>query len=194
MSNLISLLLILASFGVLFGYVQPTYGDATGSAVLTEQSIVELKETMAGYADALNKTKEIEKERTGLLQKYNEIPLADRSRLEKLLPDHIDSVRLIIDINTIAAQYGMTLRNIGLTDGKSVSSKASGSTIGPKDDKVKGVELKFSVSGAYNEFRSFMKDLEQSLRLVDVESVNFSAGDEDTYTYTLSIVTYRLNL
>ncbi len=192
MSNFISIVLIIASVGLFFGYVNPTYGALTGNPELKDRSIYELKEEKAQYVDALNKTKEIEQVRTGLLEEYTRIPIESRDRLEKLLPDHIDSVRLIIDVNNIASQYEMTLKNISLTGLDSGTADARSLAIGPGGERFKAVGLKFSVTGSYEDFRSFIHDLEQSLRIVDIETVVFSAPD-DVYEYAITVSTYRLN-
>ncbi len=204
MSNLISILLLIASVGIFLGYVNPTYSGITGATVLKDKSIAELKVQRDEYADALQKTREIEQVRTGLLEKYNHIPLEERERLEKLLPDHIDSVRLIIEVNNIASTYGMTLKNIGLTDSDlaqksstALTPALSGAlitdgTIGPQEKHVKPVGLKFNVSGSYDNFRAFLKDLESNLRLVDVVAVTFSAGKEGLPDYSVTVSTYRL--
>src|SRR3989338_7722833 len=130
MSNIISTILPISSLGVFFGYINPAYGALTGAQELTGRSVKELKEERSRYIDAMNKTREIEDARKGLLSKYNGILIEDRERIEKLLPDHIDSVRLIIDINNVASQYWMTLKNITLTGVETRQSPAS-SNIGP---------------------------------------------------------------
>ena len=192
MSNLISIFLILASVGVFFGYVNPTYRAITGNIELSERSISELKEERGRYIDALNKTKEIEQARTGLLEEYARIPADGREKLEKLLPDHIDSVRLIIDVNNIAAQYGMKLKNISLTQSDKAAALVASLALGPVEEHFKSVGLKFGVEGSYDNFRSFIRDLEQSLRLVDIETVSFSSR-EDLYEYVVAVSTYRLS-
>jgi uncharacterized membrane protein YqhA len=63
--------------------------------------------------------------------------------------------------------------------------------------------MKFTVTGKYESFLSFLKDLEQNLRVVDVKSIDFkvpnsivsSSGkvtDTDIYDYSLEIQTYWL--
>lgn len=192
MSNLISIFLILASVGVFFGYVNPTYRAITGNTELSERSINELKEERGRYIDALNKTKEIEQARTGLLEEYARIPADGRERIEKLLPDNIDSVRLIIDVNNIAAQYGMRLKNISLAQSGAETTPATSLALGPVEEHFKSVGLKFGVEGSYDNFRSFIRDLEQSLRLVDIETISFSSN-ENIYEYVIAISTYRLS-
>lgn len=191
MTNLTATILILASLGLFFGYVNPTYRGATGSASLAEKSVTELREERVRYADALQKTREIEVARTGLLEKYNSIPAEDREKILKLLPDHIDSVRLIIDINNIAAQYEMTLKNITLTEGLEKGA-AAGGTIGPSEPLYAMVGLKFSLRGSYDNFRSFLRDSEKSLRLMDVTTLAFAAKEERAYDYDVTVSTYRL--
>lgn len=192
MSNLISIFLILTSIGVFFGYINPTYGGTTGATELQGRSIRELKEEQGRYVDALQKTKEIEQARTGLLEQFARIPANGKERLEKLLPGHIDSVRLIIDINNIAAQYGMTLKNISLDKPDTAAASETSRELGPLTERFKAVGLKFSVEGSYDNFRSFVRDLEQSLRLVNIDTISFSSSEE-VYGYSIGISTYHLN-
>lgn len=201
MSNLVSSLLILASIGLFLVYVNPTYRKDTGSSNWKEQSVKELLTTRVRYREALDKTREIETARTGLLEKYNGISQDNRDKLQKLLPDHVDSVRLILDVNNIAAQYGMALKNIALTGSEGASAEATAPVsalaeneraIGPTGALYKPVEFKFSVSGSYDTLRSFLRDLEKSLRLIDVRSLSFSAAGDNGYDYTAVISTYRL--
>ena len=191
MSNLISILLLVASLGIYFGYSSPTYGGATLSTDLGGKSIAELKEERARYLDALEKTREIEEVRIGLLDKYNRIPDTSKEDLLKLLPDHIDSVRLIIDIANIASQYDMTLKNIGLINPDSEQETTS-DTFGPQEGHTKPVGLKFNVAGSYDNLRAFIRDLEISLRLLDVSSLAFTAGPDGSVDYAFTISTYRL--
>ncbi len=191
MTNLTAIILILASLGLFIFYVNPTYREETGASVPAEKSIKELQNDRSEYEEALEKSREIEIARTGLIAQFNSISEENKERLLKLLPDHIDSVRLIIDINTIAAQYEMTLKNIDIVEGSETGSSAEG-TIGPSEELYGKVSFAFSLSGPYEKFRSFLRDLEQSLRLIDVTSVAFGTGKEGVYDYQMTIHTYRL--
>lgn len=186
--------LILASLGIFFGYIHPAYGGANEGADIRAKSVKELKEEQARYVDALAKASDIEERLSGLLAVYNKIPADDREKLEKLLPDHIDSVRLIIDVNNIASQHGLTLRNITLTE---EPGRAPQGSVGPSEKKFSKVGLRFAVSGSYESFRSFLEDLERSLRLVDVETLGFTAKEDPVtgasdYDFSVVIATYKL--
>ncbi|MDO8564711.1 MAG: type 4a pilus biogenesis protein PilO [bacterium] len=190
MSNVVSIILLVIGAGLFVGYINPTYRGATGSSVMAEKSVQELRLERVRYATALTKTREIEVARTGLLEKYNSIAEEDREKLQKLLPDHVDSVRLILDVNNIAAQYGMTLKNITLTDAGGEDSEDG--ELGPQEVRSEPVEFKFSVSGTYDNLRSFLTDLEQSLRLIDIRNLTFTSPGTAIYDYTVTIATYRL--
>ncbi|HEY4500601.1 MAG TPA: hypothetical protein VJH25_02285, partial [Candidatus Paceibacterota bacterium] len=77
MSNIISIVLILASIGLFFGYVDPTYVE-----------IREQNREKTDYDRALNNSKQLQAERDKLLEKYNEMSEVDRGDLTKLLPDN----------------------------------------------------------------------------------------------------------
>jgi hypothetical protein len=55
------------------------------------------------------------------------------------------------------------------------------------------VTLGFSVNGSYGVFQSFLVDLAQSLRVVDITSVTVGAGDRPgSYQYNIEVKTYWL--
>ena len=86
-------------------------------------------------------------------------------------------------------------KNITLTDATGEQAAApSSAAIGPQGGRVKEVGLQFSVTGSYENFRMFLKDLEQSLRIVDVRTMNFGASKEDEYSYSVTLSTYKLNI
>ncbi len=193
MSNFASTLFLLAAVGLFVGYLNPAYSAITGATDMSEKSVMELRAERTQYEDALLKAREVEEARTGLLQAYNAIPQADLARLETLLPDYLDSVRFIIDINTLASAYGMTLKNVIVEEtGAAKGKTASASAIGPLPKTSQSIGLKFTVSGEYSDFRSFFGDLEQSIRLADARKVEFSARPDGLYDFSVTIDTYRL--
>jgi hypothetical protein len=187
MSNIISFILILASAGLFFGYVDPLYSGSRGQNVpVNELSIKELSQKRVEYDTALYNSKELQAEKEKKLNKYNEVPEKERERLEKLIPDNIDNVRLIIDIDEMAASHGMKIRNF-----KTVTDDAK-DTVGA-DNRVYGtLTLTFSTSATYPTFLTFIKDLERSLRLIDITSVTFAAGEGSIYDYNVTVKTYWL--
>jgi hypothetical protein len=175
MSTIVSIVLILASFGLFFGYFDPTFGK------IKEARVEKLE-----YDRALTKSEELRAERDKLLKKYNAIAPVDQDRLAKLVPDNIDNVRLIIDIDEMAKTYGMRIRNF-----KADASQKS-DTIGKDSGAYGTLKLSFSTTASYTTFLAFLHDLERSLRLIDVVSVSFLPNDAGLYDYNVSVKTYWL--
>src|SRR5581483_346257 len=110
-------------------------------------------------------------ERDKLLDRFNKMDKEDLDKLSKLLPDHIDNVRLIIDIDEMAKKYGMRIRNF------TADASEKRVTIGKDATPYGTLTLSFSTTAPYNTFLAFMHDLEHSLRIIDVTGVQFGVND-----------------
>lgn len=174
--NIISIIMVLASFGLFFVYADPTYSD-----------IKTLSTEKADYKRALDNSKALQAERDKFLDQYNAIDAADRARLNKALPDNIDNVRLIIDIDETAKKYGMRIRNFR-------AEAASESQVIGVDSGLYGtLTLSFTTTASYNTFLAFAKSLEQSLRVIDISAISFASSDTNSlYDYNVTIKTYWL--
>ena len=179
MKTISSLILVVAAVVVFVMYTNPQYQD-----------IKALQSEAADYSEALDKSKTLLAERDNLQKIYKQISPDNLDKLNKLVPNSVDNVRLVIDINGIAARRGLAPRDIKIN---SADSAKTVSTLGPNASGYGSIDLSFNVSAPYNTFIDFMKDLEQSLRLVDVTAVSFSSTDKgDTYDYSVSLRTYWL--
>ena len=168
------------------------------------KSIDELKTTQQSYNNALDNSKSLEIARDELTKKYNSITLDDLNKVKKLLPDNVDNIRLILEIEKIALPYGMALKDVrynatpseNTNDPKAVVRGATGEA----SKKYGSWDLEFSVSTNYNNFLNFTRDLEKNLRIVDITSLQFdSAGSlnanrsiPEIYKFNYKIKTYWL--
>jgi Tfp pilus assembly protein PilO len=214
MNTILPIAIIIGSIWLFFGYTSPTYSGVTGSSNNEGKSIVELKSEEAEYLNALDKATQVAKVRDDLLAKLSTLKKDDSNKLIKLIPDHIDSVRLIIDINNVAAKYGMSLSNIVLsapgadetkpsqvsspnpTDGGAPSPvnesdmNALSQGLGPDNNLYDSIKLSFNVSGSYGNFIKFLGELQQSLRIVDITAVSFGLPETSSATnHSLSATT-----
>ncbi len=171
------IILVIVAFGLFFGYIDPTY-----------KQIRELRAKEKTYDEALNQSRELQKVRDSLLSRYNTFSKQDLDRLKKLLPDHVDNVRLILDIDSIASKYNMRTRNVTI----SKASSEDANVIGSNQSEVDSVVLSFSVTATYDNFIKFIKDLESSLRIVDLVGFSFSATEGEAFNFNISIKTYWL--
>ncbi len=179
MKWILPIFFIIASVGLFVGYIDGSYNE-----------VKLLRAEVQNFDEALKKSKELQALRDALLSRYNTFSSSDLERLEKLLPDNIDNVRLVLELDNIAARYGMRVSNVAISS--DVSSGEEG-TIGPQNRLYDDVILSFAVSGTYDNFIAFMKDLEKSLRVVDITSLSFDGGpDEFAYNFAVSVRTYWL--
>ena len=187
--------MIVVAVGLFFSFTDPIYRGTDPQ----DPGIQVLQAEIAKYDEAITKSNELVKERDRLLAVKNNMDSGDRADLERVLPDSIDNIRLLIDIDNIALRYGMVLKNLRFTgDGGSKSSgggqKTSDQTLNISgDDKVGSVTFGFAVSSKYDTFKQFLRDLEKSLRLIDVTSLTVKASQtQDYYDYDVTIKTYWL--
>ncbi len=157
-----------------------------------------LRETVVSFDGRLETADKLKASREDLITRYNSISKADLDNLKILLPDSVDNIRLIIQLDSLATKNGMSsLRGVQYDE-----VKASDPTkVEPNVTLQKPYgefAISFETSGQYKNFLSFISDLEQNLRLVDVVSVKFSApegsesGAGDSLKYTVKLKTYWL--
>lgn len=191
LTALIALVIAAAIFIV---YTRPAY--TTAKAIQAEVS---------QYDAALDKSRELQELKRSLLARYNTFGTDQLARLSKLLPDHIDNVRLTLDLDSMAARHGMAIQNVTLnTPAKKTDDKKAPTilgTLGTKQREYDSLTLQFVTAGTYSDFVSFMNDLESSLRIVDIVALTIepsgtgnqsTVSEEPFYRYSVSIRTYWL--
>lgn len=184
--TIISTVGIVISLGIFVWYTKPTYDQAQAS-----------QKQIAEYDAALVKANELQERKTALLDKYNKFEPGDRDRLQKLLPDHVDNVRLILDLDNIAQRRGMALQNVVVsTPGTGQTAQTALGTISSSKQKYDTLTTKFSTQGTYLALQQLITDLETSLRIIDVTSLKVGAGavtqGEPTYAFEVTLRTYWL--
>ncbi|MBI2047786.1 MAG: hypothetical protein HYT27_01470 [Parcubacteria group bacterium] len=175
--QIVPIVLILASLAIFSFFIVPQY------AKLKEE-----RQQIASLNDALNNSRRVQAVRDTLLTSYNNIGDEDLDRLKKILPDHVDNVRLILEIDRIASRNAMILKNVATQNS---AGDAPGS-FGPNDALFGKIRMGFSLIGRYESLVNFLTELEQSLRVVDIVALSFSRGQGDLYEYELELNTYWL--
>ena len=188
---MLKIILATAGFAVsgalFFLYTQPTYDEASR----VNQEIVR-------YDEALSKATDVQTRSEDLNTKFNAIPKELQERLKKMLPDHVDNVRLILDLDHLAGLHGMALQNVGINLTSEGATKGTAIGAAASHEKFDSLTMKFTVSGTYQEFMRFLTDIESSLRIVDVIQLSISGGttplgqNEPLYNFDFLIRTYWL--
>lgn len=187
MSRMITAAVILLAAGaIFFFYTQPTYDSLQQARAQSDE-----------YDQALAKAAELQQLKQTLLSRYNSFSPADLSRLQTMLPDSVDNIRLILDLDNMAEKYGMALQNVVINAPMSAPAGAI-NTLSTGGQKYTSLTMQFSTQGTYSQFKLFLNDLQQSLRIVDLEQLAIQAGapapkgGEPTFTFNMTVRTYWL--
>lgn len=179
MKNYVPIILILTVIGLFFSYIDPKW-----------EAVKELKVERTNYEEALENSRKLREERDKLVTIEQAIGAENKAKLFRLLPDNIDNIRLIIDIDNVASRYGLGIRDFGTK----VDSDNQAIDVAVTPYGV--LSFSFSTTGTYNAFTAFLRDLERSLRLVDAVKIVFSVPDDeegsDFYDYDVTVKTYWL--
>lgn len=185
-------LLIIISVAAFIVYINPTYAE------------VKLKRAeSAQYDEALTNSRQLQEERDLLSEKYRTLSPEDLERLNRMLPDNADNIRLILNIQQMAQTYGMAISSIKFdaetvkpANGTASSTSAVSAVDATKAQRDYGdFEIEFTTTGSYDNFQKFLEDMERSLRITDIQSVTFGSEVDATkqgYTYTVKLLAYWL--
>lgn len=178
---LMPFLFLVTSGGLFLTWINPRYKE-----------IQVAREEIARLEELNVKATTLRDDRARLLAKYQSIGDEQERRLMKLLPDHADNIQLLLDIKNAAATYGITIQDISL---EGEGQKKVGKTTKVTESALYGeTQVGFSVEARYPDFVSFLRDIEQSLRLVDVRELTVSQEESvsDRQKYELTVATYWL--
>lgn len=180
--RVLPLLALFLSIGIFFVYVSPAW---SGPIATTKANIASDNEALA--AAERYKTQENE-----LAKAKSDINQENLDRLETFLPDSVDNVRLILDLNALAAKSGLSLSNIDVakiaienTSALDALPSASANTLG-------SANLTLSAVGTYKALQTFLDGIEMSERLLDVSDITFNGSETGIYTYKLTLRLYWL--
>lgn len=183
-SHILPIVALLIAAGIFFVYVSPTW---SGSIALTKQGI-------ATDVQALAAADEYTENQSTLASARDAIDPANLARIETFLPDSVDNVGLILNINALAARSGLSLSNIDVAKGGTGSGKTSETAALPSDaaSPVGSIDLSLSAVGPYAALQTFLAGLEKSARLLDVQDITVKGSDTGVYNYQMIVRLYWL--
>lgn len=202
MKSIISLILIAASIAFFVFFTKPKWADLNANKL-------EVDKLKAAEDNAKDLKLKIE----SLLKVKSSITEEDMDKIKRMVPDNIENVKLIINFDSMlqdlikskgtASIYKKA--NADSSDEFSVEnpniSKSSTLAEGISDASQLGVaDFTFTVSLTYGDFLDFLKRIETSSRIFDIESITFNSPDSKDvknpddiiYNFNISLKTYWL--
>ena len=169
------IILIVITVILYFTWISPTYGE-----------VGQLKDKQAQLADALDKAQQVQTLIANLQASFSSVPQDQIARLTKMVPNDVDNIRLLIEINNIAQREGMTIDSLNIPP----KPTAAPGTVGGSSGSYGTFTFGFTAHGTYDQFIAFLGQLAANLRLSDIATLSFSATDKGNYDYAITLNTY----
>ena len=186
-SRILPALALLIAIGIFFIYVNPTW---SGSIATTQAAI-------AADDQALAAATEYASQQNQLAAARDAIDPTALTRLTTFLPDSVDNVGLILDLNALAAESGLSLSSIDVTANAAPTGSVNSGTVSalpaPTASSVGSVDLSLSAVGTYTALKTFLSGVEKSERLLDVQDIVIKGSDTGVYTYQMRVRIYWLH-
>lgn len=168
-------------------YLRPAWGMA-GKQTTENRDLRALNEELNSLIE----------NRDFLLDTINRISKTDLARTDEALPKDRRAAQLLAFFESLSGKSGLVLKSIELSEKIEVKAESPGQPrpgVGISPAKPSGLVREFPITinmlGTYESFKSFLGALETSLRVVDVDNLNFSVtGTADLFSFSLKLKTY----
>ena len=181
MKTIITIVLFLASVGLIFFVARPAWSEVASLRV--EQSVVE---------DALARLKDLQGLRDDLVKTYNEIPRSKVERLYDFLPPKPDSGNILVMLEKLTSDRNIKLRRVEFKKeaNRAAEIAGAGRIVIKEAPKFNTISYNFSVAASYEGFKSFLSAMEKNLRMIDITDISFVGGASNLFEFTLRAKSY----
>ena len=174
-----AIILLLLSVGLFYTFTNGQY-----------QEVKRLRLLSSEYKNVLQNVSAIIELRDRLLVTYETFPKAEVERINKVLPDNIDIVKLALDLDGMASRYGISIKSVKAEVGTGANPSL---IVLPENAKVyEKATVSFDFVSNYENFTRLLIDMERSLRILDIKSISFQTSESGLYDYKISVETYWL--
>ncbi len=172
---IVAVIFIRAAIGVFWGWTMPMLGQMQA----LQKDIADLNSVMSRFYD-------LRQIKNDLTTTYNSISSKDYAQLNQIAPHSIQEGDLIVEFENLAATNGMVLKRIDIKP----AAKEEKSVKLATRDSADGISLNLVIDGTYGSLKAFLRQVEDSLRVVDVKTLSFVAGDKDFYEFNITAEAY----
>lgn len=178
------ILLLLMAVGIVLLYVRPTFSQ-----------IAEKQDTITLYQNERGKVEQVNRDLQMRLSELESISSTDHRRLLTYMPDSVDELVVMRDIQNIVSRTGLILSNIAEDTGTQNSSRAARNrtnveTVQESDTGAYAYPFTITVEGSYNQIKLLLNALQLNDYPLEVHGITVSANAGGFLTADLRIVTY----
>lgn len=147
-----------------------------------------VQEEASNYRTAVEKATEFNQLLQQTKARQESISALERDRLNALLPNEVNLVRTLVNIEALANANGMVVESASAAQGEAEGADAT--QLATPLFGVSGVsseEVTVEVLGVYSQFTTFLAELEQSVPLIEINTLSFELTEGDLTRYALTL-------
>ncbi|MEK7660129.1 MAG: type 4a pilus biogenesis protein PilO [Patescibacteria group bacterium] len=169
MKNLLGIILILGSLGAMYAIGTNIWADIGGVRV----ELDDLEQKVAHIERAKMKLDQMQ-------TSFNTISPGDREKLDKMIPTGSSREDMLLMLNGMVSRGNVELESLAL--------KPSGKT--GDEGNLSTLDVTIGVKGTYGALINFLNEIEYMVRLTDMQTVAFTAGESDEYSFNINAKSY----
>ena len=119
------------------------------------------------------------------------------------MPDGVDNIQLILDMNALATRYGVALSGFSIQNNATPTSPDASDATGTPSDAgasipvestatTNSLNLSVQATATYDAFQAFLTAAELSLRPLDITNLTLTDSSTGVYTYAITFRIYWL--
>jgi Tfp pilus assembly protein PilO len=168
------------AIGIVILYIQPAF-----VRIGTTQDAIDQ------YQTEIEKVSEVNNKLTELINQVNTISAADQRDLLIYMPNEVDNISVSRDIYNLASASNVTLVDVnGTEERQKTTDNALESEKAVAEALPVPHSFSVSISGSYENIKSFLSKLEQSNYPLEVHDLEIAASALEELTAKMEIVTY----
>lgn len=161
----------------------------------TQTQLDEIKSLQKQTASYVTATEKYNEFRAILQQKLsikNNRSTYDNERLDILAPVLLDSTLILINLEKIAKTHNLLLGNVTVK-GEDVLVSNTDNEVAFENSELQTVDISFEIIGSYDQFKSFLRDLEKSLSLFEVTEIKYTVTEDGPFQqFALTVRSFAL--
>jgi len=184
-SRILAVVAFATALGIFFFYVNPTLSGPVNDTKVGIASDDRALAAAGAFATKVAK----------LTKAQEDIGAENLASLFLMLPDSVNNIGLILDLNALAARSGVSISHIEVSPlaENSATSASSAATLPTGAQNLEqSLDFSLTVESSYAAFKTFLDALEKSKRLLDVQDISIQGSDTGVYTYLLKVRLYWL--
>ena len=182
MSRILPAAALVLALGLFLGYVNPTYTGAISDLRIEIGNLDRALTAAANYRFRENE----------LAEARNRIRAEDLARLTAFLPDGVDNVQLILDLDALAARSGIRLSGFDIGERNLPASGSGYTVVLGTEGPTESLKLSVTAVGSYEGFNSFLAAAERSLRPLDLVELTIKDSPTGAYSFDMAFRIYWL--